>query len=231
MDQSSPTRSELSELEPNSDQAASATSGTYTYGAREAVGVFADPDMLEAAVDQLEVSGFDRATISVLATDETVKDRVGHLYHDVSEIADGRRVPQGAFVSTDSRVEGKAAAVGIPVYIGGVTAAGIVAVAFGGPLAAVIAAAVAGGAAGGGLGAILATAIGRHHADHVVGQIAQGGLVLWVSLRDDDAERRAVRILNDAGARDVHVHDLQREWTLKDRPLSETQFDPFLLGK
>jgi hypothetical protein len=37
--------------------------------------------------------------------------------------------------------------------------------------------------------------------------------------------------LNDAGARDVHVHDLQREWTLKDRPLSEAQFDPFLRWK
>jgi hypothetical protein len=231
MDQSSPTRPEPTERDQSGTSAMSATSGTYSYRAREAVGVFADPDRLEAAVDQLEVSGFDRATISVLATDETVKDRVGHLYHNIAEIEDGRRVPQGAFVSTDSRVEGEAAAIGIPVYIGGVTAAGVVAVAFGGPLAAVIAAAVAGGAAGAGLGAILATAIGRRHADHVVEQIAQGGLVLWVSLRDDDAERRALQILNDAGARDVHVHDLQREWSLKDRPLSEVQFDPFLLWK
>jgi hypothetical protein len=31
-----------------------------------------------------------------------------------------------------------------------------------------------------------------------------------------------------AGARDIHVHEFEREWTLKDRPLSDVQFDPFL---
>jgi hypothetical protein len=34
--------------------------------------------------------------------------------------------------------------------------------------------------------------------------------------------------MTKAGARDIHVHDIEREWTLKDRPLSEAQFDPFL---
>jgi hypothetical protein len=53
-------------------------------------------------------------------------------------------------------------------------------------------------------------------------------LVLWVSLRDDDSERRALHILTDAGGRDVHVHEFEREWSLKDRPLSDVQFDPFL---
>jgi hypothetical protein len=28
--------------------------------------------------------------------------------------------------------------------------------------------------------------------------------------------------------RDVHVHEFEREWTLKDRPLADVQFDPFL---
>jgi hypothetical protein len=53
-------------------------------------------------------------------------------------------------------------------------------------------------------------------------------MVLWVSPRDDKAERRALRILKEAGAGDVHVHEVEREWTLKERPLSEVQFDPFL---
>lgn len=209
----------------------SSADGTYEYRAREAVGVFADPASLEMAVDELEIAGFDRATISVLATDEAIKDRVGHLYRNVAEIEDNRHVPQGAFVSSDALVEGEAAAVGIPTYIGGCAAAGVVAVAFGGALAATIAAAVAGGAAGAGLGAILARAIGKHHAEHVVEQLAQGGLVLWVSLRDDSAEQRALQILGKAGARDIHVHELEREWTLKDRPLAEAQFDPFLWWK
>jgi hypothetical protein len=52
--------------------------------------------------------------------------------------------------------------------------------------------------------------------------------VLWVSPRDGAAEKRALDILTKAGARDVHVHEIEREWTLKDRPLSDVQFDPFL---
>jgi hypothetical protein len=59
-------------------------------------------------------------------------------------------------------------------------------------------------------------------------QLAQGGMVLWVSLRDDNAEKRALQILTKAGARDVHVHQIQREWTLKDIPLSEAQPDSLL---
>jgi hypothetical protein len=210
----------------NMDQSNS-PDGTYCYRVREAVGVFRDPDKLEAAVDDLEISGFDRAAISVLASDETIEKRVGRLYRTVAEIEDNREVPQAAFVSTDSLAEGEAAAVGIPFYIGGCAGAGA-AVALGGAWAATIAATVAGGAAGAGLGALLAGAIARRRKDHVVGQLVQGGMVLWVTLHDDIAERRALQILAQAGARDVHVHEIDREWTLRDRPLSEVQVDPLL---
>ena len=85
-----------------------------------------------------------------------------------------------------------------------------------------------GGVAGAGLGAVLAGAVIRRRAEQVKEQLAEGGMVLWVSLGDADAERRALQILRKAGARDIHVHEFEREWTLKDRPLSEVQFDPFL---
>lgn len=41
----------------------------WAHRTREAVGVFAEPDALEAAVDRLEASGFHRANISVLGTE------------------------------------------------------------------------------------------------------------------------------------------------------------------
>jgi hypothetical protein len=200
--------------------------GTRGYCVREAVGVFADPGALEAAVDELGISGFDRATLSVLASDEKVKERVGHLYRKVVEIEDDRQAPLTGLVSTDSRMEGEAAAVGIPCYIGAVGAVALVAT--GGALAVTIAAMIAGGAVGAGLGALLARAIAHQHTDHVLQQLAQGGMALWVRVRDDAAERTALQILTKAGARDVHVHEIQREWTLKDRPFSEGQPDPFL---
>src|SRR5579864_457570 len=203
------------------------TDGTCVYSAREAVAVFADCEALEAAVDEFEISGFDHATVSVPATDKTVKERVGHRYSAVAEVEDDRHVPQAPFVSNDSLVEGEAAAVGIPFYVGGCTGAGI-ATALGSTVAATIAATLAGGAACAGLGALLAHAIAHRRRSYVSKQAAQGGLVLWVSLRDANAERRALQIMAQAGARDIHVHDVEREWTLRDRPLSEAQFDPFL---
>lgn len=206
----------------------SPSTGEYGYNVHEAVGVFSTPEALERAVDELEVSGFDRATLSVLASEGTIKDRVGHLYRNIAEITDSRDVPQRAFVETDSRVEGAAAAIGIPCYIGSVAGAGVAAVGFGAATAATVAGSIVGGVAGAGLGAFLAGVMLRRHVHEVSEQLAEGGLVLWVSLRDHDAERQAVHILTNAGGRNVHVHELEREWTLKDRPLSDVQFDPFL---
>jgi hypothetical protein len=212
----------------DSREADSRSTGNYDYSVREAVGVFADPAALERAVDELEIAGFDRAAISVLATDETIKDGVGHLYRNVTEIEDNRHVPQAAFAEMDSRIEGEAAAVGIPFYIGSVAGAGVTAVGLGATAAATVAGAVVGGVAGAGLGAVLTSAMIWRRAQQVKEQLAQGGMVLWVSLRDADAERRALQILEKAGARDIHAHEFEREWTLKDRPLSDVQFDPFL---
>jgi hypothetical protein len=206
----------------------SRSSGNYSYRVREAVAVFSVPEALERAVDELEVSGFDRAALSVLASERTIKDRVGHLYRSIAEIADDVHVPQRAFAESDSRVEGAAAAIGIPCYIGSVAGAGVTAVGFGAATAATVAGAVVGGVVGAGLGALLAGAAIRGHVHEVSEQLAEGGFVLWVNLRDDDAERRALQILADAGGRDVHVHEFEREWTLQDRPLSDVQFDPFL---
>jgi hypothetical protein len=195
---------------------------------KEVVGVFQDPKALEAAVDELEISGFDRAAISVLATDAQSVQQVESFYRTVKDIEDGRRVPRAAFVSRDSRAEGAAATVGIPLYIGGLAGAAAV-VASGGALALAIAAAIAGGATGAGFGAILTAAIARHHAAQVREQLDKGGLVLWVRVRDADAENRAIAVLSKMGARDVHAHQISHEWdALRARM---TQADPFLLER
>ena len=203
--------------------------GTMTYPAREAVGVFDTPDALEAAVDELEISGFDRAAISVLASDATVRDRLGKLYGSVGEIVDDPRAPLAAFVSKDSRMEGQAATVGAPMFIGGI-AGGLAVVASGGALVAAFAGAIALGAVGAGIGGLLARVIAHRHLDRVWEQLAQGGLVLWVGVRDEAAGARALEILSKAGARDAHLHEIQREWTPEDRPFALGQPDPFLEG-
>lgn len=114
--------------------------GTPGYAHREAVGVFDNADALEAAVDELEISGFNRAAISVLACDKTVKVRLG-LYPLVPEIVKAPRALLAAFVSKGPRVEGEAATVGVRLFIGDI-AGGLAVVASGGVLAATFVAAI-----------------------------------------------------------------------------------------
>lgn len=200
---------------------------TWIYSAREVVGVFRDPAAFEAAVEKLETSGFDRAAISVLATRTNARQSIEGFYRTVAEIEDSGEAPRGAFVSRDSRTEAEVMAVGIPLYIGGAAGAFAV-VATGGALAFALAAAVAGGAAAGGLGALLARSIARQHRAHVDEQLKKGGLILWVSVGSPDAEKRALAVFEEMGARDAHVHQIEREWGVTDIPFARTQPDPFL---
>lgn len=112
-----------------------------------------------------------------------------------------------------------------PFTFGGCVGAIAVAAA-GGALGLAIAAAIAGGAAGAGLGTLLAAAIAHLHSAGV--QLKKGGLVLWVSVSYPDAEKRALTVLSEMGGRDVHVHKIQREWSLREIPFAESQPDPFL---
>jgi hypothetical protein len=72
-------------------------------------------------------------------------------------------------------------------------------------------AAVAGGGAGGALGAILARVVGKSHAARLETQVERGGLLLWVRTPDAGHEQRAIDILKQHGAEDVHVHTLPGE--------------------
>lgn len=214
---------------PDSSEAKQPSAGAYEAdAAREAVGVFTDPNTLEMAVDELEVSGFDRAAISVLGTDEKAKEQIARFYRTIKEVEDSERAPWRAFVSRDSRTEGEAAIVGIPLYMGGLAGAAAVAAA-GGALAFAIAATLIGGIAGASLGAILAAAIAHHRSAQIRDQLKKGGLVLWVSVATPDAERRAVATLEKMGAQDVHVHEIKRERIQSDMARTLIQADPFLL--
>ncbi|BDV39817.1 hypothetical protein [Methylocystis bryophila] len=212
---------------PQAKRAEGSDRGGQKYWVRETVGVFDDEETLETAVDELDLAGFNGAAISVLATGAKTKGGLGRIFRSVSEIEDSGDAPQTEFVSSDSRVEGTAALIGVPLYIGG--AAGVWAVsATGGSLAFALASAVALGGIGAGLGAILALAIHSRHARRVREQLRLGGLVLWVKTPTAESEGRATQILRNLGARDVHVHEVQREWSFGSMPLTHGPYDPFV---
>jgi hypothetical protein len=172
---------------------------------REVVGVFDDADTLQGAIDELMSSGFDRAEISLLASEEAVDEKLGHKYRKVTELEDDSDVPRTHYVSIESIGAAEGAVISSLVYVG--AAAAISAIfASGGTLGSVIAGATLVGGAGGLVGAALAKMIGRHHAEYLEEQLRHGGLLLWVRTWDAAREKKATEILKRHSGRDVHAH-------------------------
>ncbi|MQP66130.1 hypothetical protein GE253_12345 [Niveispirillum sp. SYP-B3756] len=91
----------------------------------------------------------------------------------------------------------------MPAYIAAVAATDVV-VATGGTA---LAAAAAGGA-GGGLGALLARWIGNKRNTALTPHLEGGGMLLWVSLRDEFCERQACEIIACHADSGVEMHDI-----------------------
>lgn len=172
---------------------------------REAVGVFDTAETLQEAIDDLQVSGFDHADISLMAGEQAVEEKLGHLYRKASDVADNADVPRRAYVSPEAIGEAQGALVGGLGYIGAIGAAGLI-FASGGTMAAAIAAAALAAGGGGLVGVLLAKLVGERHARYLQEQLDRGGILLWVRTRDETREKRAVEILTKHSGRDVHVH-------------------------
>ncbi len=172
---------------------------------REAVGVFETASALQDAIDELMSSGFDRAELSLLASERAVQAKLEHRYAKVSELEDDPSVPRRAYVSGESVGDAEGVLIGTLLYVGAVAAAGAI-VASGGTLAAAITGAAMAGGAGGMIGSALAALVGESHARNIQEHLAHGGLLLWVRTRDGQHERRALEILTRHSGRDVHVH-------------------------
>ena len=198
-------------------------------GAREAVAVFHQLAPYQAAIDELFSAGFDRADLSLLASQKAVEEKLGHAYTRVSEVENNEAVPRAAYVGNASVAEARTGVIGGLAYIGAVAAAGVV-VASGGGLAAAIAGAALAGGGGGLLGAVAGRFIGRDHAKGLQAQLDKGGLLLWVRIADASHEKKALEVLNKHGGEDVHVHQLPASEQPDDNPLGGIQIDPALPG-
>jgi hypothetical protein len=169
----------------------------------EVVGVFHSAEDLESAIDELLSSGFDRAELSLLASEHAVATKLGGYYRSTSEMADDPAVPRTAFVSSAAIGDAKGGLIGGLAYLGATVAVGVVVVS-GGALAATIAAAVLAGGAGGLIGSALAQWVGHHHAAYLRDQIENGGLLLWVRAWNESDEARALEIVAKHAADQVH---------------------------
>lgn len=165
---------------------------------REVVAVFDDEEALDEAVYELETRGFDRAAFSLLASEEAVRAKLGHRYQQVKEVEDEPNVPRDTFFSRVSRLEVDFLPTPIFASIGVLALAGI------GSVLTVLVAAGAGAA----LGAVLSRILHEHFATRVQEQLARGGLLLWVNVRNPLQEETALEVLRSHSAHDVHTHDI-----------------------
>jgi hypothetical protein len=196
--------------------------------AREAVAVFADYNDLVAAIEELELAGFDRAQFNLLTSCKRAERQLGHEVRDICELEDERQVPMGTWIDRHELAEGTTALAAGLAYVGSFAAIGVV-VATGGELAAVIAAASAAGGASGALGVWVASAIGRRRTRGIEEQRSRGGLLLWVETHGPEQEQKAIGILELHSIRDVHLHDLMRSRSTGQALLRNWQPDPILL--
>ncbi|WP_417260595.1 hypothetical protein [Celeribacter sp.] len=180
--------------------------GTMVIKVPEAVGVFETFDSFQKAFYDLRMVGFSRFDLSVLGSENALKEKFGAAYLSTKDIEDDPHVPRAAFVSEEAIGELEGMVVGgaffIPSYIA------MAAMAAAGATAAGTAAAVAiVGLPAAAIGVLLARRVQQHHKDYYADQIEKGGILLWVRVADERHEKLAIDILKGHSGKDVHVHD------------------------
>lgn len=170
---------------------------------REVVGLFGSVDALQSAIDDLLSNGFDRAELSLLAEEDTVRAKVGDK--TARELEDDDQAPRTPYIDSESLNEGKAGVVGVLFYVAAFVGAGAVIVWGGSAVSALI------GAAGAGfiavmIGLIVAKLIDERQRRWAQAQVRRGGLLLWARVWNEEHERIASDVMRRNGGADVHVH-------------------------
>ncbi len=173
----------------------------------EVVGLFHSAKDMQAAIDELETHGFDRADLSVMASEQAIEQKFRGAYVPVKELEDRPEVPTTAFISRESLGAPEGALMGAFMYVPAVIGLTAV-VASGGSLAAAIAAAAIGTGAGGAVGAVLARLVDDRYAKQIEEHLALGGLLLWAATRDEAHVKKAIEVMRRHNAEDAHAHTL-----------------------
>ena len=198
-------------------ESAKAAASAGAAGNREVVGVFHDEKALEAAIDDLLEHGFDRADVSLLASEQAVVEKLGHAYRKVSELEDDSSAARVAYAAKEDYGAAEGGLISGLVYVGALAGAGAV-VASGGALTAVLIAAAVSGGAGGAVGFGLARWLDRQRGKRLHEQLEKGGLLVWVHAATEAQEARAIDVLKRHKAEDVHAHDLSAHEASAARP-------------
>jgi hypothetical protein len=189
---------------------------------REVAGIFRSRDALDATVDALLESGFDRADIAV-SSRYAAREKLG-IDVPAEVIPEVPVVPRRPFFGPEDVTLVTGMGIGILIFAGAALGAFAV-VASGGSSAA---AALVGGSIVGSVGAWIARRLRREHIPEVDVPNIAGELVLFVRVRSTERESKAREILAAYGAEAVRVQEIEIDKRLQDIPLSSLRVDPWL---
>ena len=198
-----------------------------TLPVREAVGVFRTGESLRLAIDRLLTAGFDRSDIDLLGDRAAVYRRIDAVTVPAEELADIPDIPRSSIVTRDDR-NLILIAVFQTLFIVGAFAGGTMVVGAGGsvPTAFVVAAIV--GILLGLVGVTVMRSRLKRFDERVEDNLAAGGIVVWVRVRNREEELHALDLLGKSGGDAVRVHEVMIDKRLKDLPLATVQPDPLL---
>lgn len=174
---------------------------------REALAVFQAEKAFLHAVNELELSGFGRRDLSVLADSTFFPIGLGHTFGEDMALADDGKTSTEALVSPETARAAKAASMSFPIYASAVGRF-LATAATGSILAFAIPNALAAGVVGGEFGVIGTIAIGPRHRDCIEKKIENGGILLWVRTTAPEKERLATEILRNNGGQNVHIREV-----------------------
>lgn len=158
--------------------------------AKTIVGLFDTSRQAHAAVQDLIDSGFNRDTISLVASEEEEEGK-----------GEGKARAKGAAkgAGTGAAIGGAA---GLLLGLTGLAIPGLGPILAAGPIASLLAGAGIGAAAGGILGALTKMGVPEEEAHHYAEGVRRGGTLVTLTA-DDAAAERAVEIMNRHGAVDI----------------------------
>ncbi len=152
---------------------------------REVVGLFADRDSFEATIKALVKAGFERSDLSLLSSHESLAaaGKPGKPLHDILRALVGELKFEAPLVASGA------------IFLAG------------GPMAASIAALI--GTATGVIAAreVIAEVTSTPHTEDFARSLAAGSVILWVRVGHPEDEEKAMRILADNDAGNIHVHE------------------------
>ncbi len=167
------------------------------------VGIFDNADAFMGALEALLAAGFDRASVSVLADHDAVKDHFGRIpaAEKLAERGDTPREDLDIRGGLNAAINFIAETIAI---IGEIGAAGI-AFAIGGPVGIASGASTAANLT---VSDVLSRFVDSSYHERYEQSVSDGGVICWVHVRSPDEAGKARSALTAAGGKDVHDVDL-----------------------